>query len=276
MLSFPNAKINLGLRVLRKRSDGFHDIETVLYPIGWCDVLEIIKTSDGLTPQFIISGLDINAKESDVSKDENLVIKTYKLLQTDFDLPPVYVHLHKAIPAGAGLGGGSSDAAHTLKTLNQIAELHLNEQQQLNYLKKIGSDCAFFLQNKPAYATGRGEVLCPVDVDLSGHWILVVKPEIHINTGEAYSWVTPDKTRASILEIIGKPIQQWKEFLTNDFETPVFNRHPVLAQIKQELYQQGALYAAMSGSGSAVYGIFDRRPAKLSLPFSAIQWIGSL
>lgn len=278
MLCFPNAKINLGLRVLRKRSDGFHDIETIFYPIRLCDALEIIESiHDVPLPGFNLTGLEI--KHHGYGKpihEDNLVIKVFRMLQSDFGLPPVYIHLHKAIPAGAGLGGGSSDAAFALKLLNQIFNLRLSLQQQSEYLNQIGSDCAFFLHNKPALASGKGDALCPIELDLTRFWILIVKPEIHINTGEAYSWIKPRETGVSLSEIITRPVHEWKQHLINDFEVPVFQKYSVLSQLKTEIYKAGASYAAMSGSGSAIFGIFDHRPAKLSLPATYFQWVGML
>jgi len=278
MLCFPNAKINLGLSVLRKRSDGFHDIETIFYPVKLCDVLEIIASKPGAPlPGFKMTGLEIkHPSYGNQSHNKNSVMMVYRMLQSEFNLPPVYIHLHKAIPAGAGLGGGSSDAAFTLKLLNSIFDLKLSLNQQSEYLGKIGSDCVFFLHNDPALGTDKGDVLHPIDLNLTGYCILIVKPEIHINTSEAYSWITPCETGASLADIVKLPVHKWKNYLANDFEIPVFKRHPILKQIKTEMYNAGAIYAAMSGSGSAIYGIFDHRPKRLTLPITFFQWDGIL
>lgn len=286
MVSFPNAKINLGLKILRKRSDGFHEIETAMYPVGVSDVLEIIE-APGNETTFRCTGIDIdniNGSKPAVIKDKsinkglnkNLVLKLYEMLSNDFRLPPAYIHLHKVIPAGAGLGGGSSDCAFALQMFNRLFNLGLSLEQQAGYAMQLGSDCAFFLCNKPSLATGRGEVLNPVNLDLNGLYLYLVKPDVHISTAEAYAWIRPEPSKTSVVEIINTPLPEWKSRLFNDFETPVFNRYPDLIKIKKSLYEAGAVYAAMSGSGSAFYGLFDRKPKAISFPCTWFQWIGPM
>jgi 4-diphosphocytidyl-2-C-methyl-D-erythritol kinase len=255
MLLFPNCKINLGLHILNKREDGFHNLETVFYPLGLKDALEIIPTANANTAvTFTATGLLVDAKEED-----NICIKAYHLLKKDFkELPAIQMHLHKAIPMGAGLGGGSADGAFTLSLLNKKFNLGLSTPQLINYALQLGSDCPFFIINKTCYATSRGELLEEVDISLSKYKIAIVNPGIHVNTGWAFSQITPALPKKSIKEIIAQPIASWKNELTNDFEIPVFATHPQIKNIKLALYEQGAIYAAMSGSGSTVFGIFDK------------------
>ncbi len=248
MISFPNAKINLGLHVTKKREDGFHDIETVFYPIAMHDSLEVL-VSDTKT-SLSQYGLELTG-------GENLVLKAYKLMKKEYGISEVDFHLLKQIPAGAGLGGGSSDAAQTLLMLNDLFELNISSAELEQRAAELGSDCAFFIRNKPVYASGRGEVFEDINLDLSVYHIKVVKPDIHISTAEAYAMVKPESGRPSPLEIIQKPIQDWKNNLINDFEAPIFEKYPEIGLIKDSLYDQGAIYASMSGSGSAVYGIFE-------------------
>jgi len=282
MVSFPNAKINLGLKIVRKRSDGFHDIETLMFPLALCDVLEIMESKTNSTT-FKCTGLAVDAKpapstpmvlneNTNTGPDGNLVLRMYELLKKDFGLPPVFIHLHKAIPAGAGLGGGSSDCTHTLIMLDRLFSLGLSARQQVNYVSQLGSDCAFFLENKPAIASGRGEILQPFDVDLKGLYIYIVKPGIHINTGQAYSWIKPSGSAYQLKEIVAAPLLAWKSQLFNDFEIPVFKQYPKLKNIKEKLYDSGAVYAAMSGSGSAIYGIFEHEPETIPFPDDWFQW----
>lgn len=254
MLLFPECKINLGLSIIEKRSDGFHNLESIMYPIQMNDILEICKSEDHET-HFISSGIKI---EGDAN--QNLVMKAYQLLQNDFDLKPVKIHLHKVIPMGAGLGGGSSDAAYTLMGLNKIFELKLIDQVLIDYAARLGSDCPFFIQSNPVLATGRGEVLENIQIDLSLYHIVIIKPDTLIPTTSAYSWVNPEQKKESINTIIQKPIEDWKDKLINDFEITIFDRFPEIGKIKNKLYCMGAIYAAMSGSGSAVFGIFNIKP----------------
>ena len=250
MVLFPNAKINVGLNIVQKRPDGYHNLETVFYPVNLKDALEIIPSAE---MAFHLSGLPVHG-----NTDDNLCLKAYQLLKKDFpDLPLVSIHLHKAIPMGAGLGGGSADAAFMLSVLDKRFELHLTQQQLINYALQLGSDCPFFIINKPCFATGRGENLSPVDVDLSAYKIILVNPGIHISTKEAFSNLILKMPQKSILQIISQPISTWKDELTNDFEMNVFKLFPQIKEIKNNLYSAGAIYASMTGSGSTVYGIFE-------------------
>lgn len=253
MILFPNCKINLGLHITAKRADGFHNLETVFYPIPINDALEIIsKQHQEGEIEFSLSGAIIEG-------GENICIKAYRLLKKDFtDLPPVQMQLHKAIPIGAGLGGGSADGAFTLMLLNKNYGLGLTKEQMLNYALQLGSDCPFFIVNTPCIAGGRGEDLTEIKLDLSDYNIVLVNPGIHINTGWAFSQLTPKAPALSLAETIKKPVYEWKDFLTNDFEAPIFRHHPAVKNIKDVLYQAGAVYASMSGSGSTVFGLFSK------------------
>lgn len=262
MLFFPPCKINLGLNILRKRSDGYHDLDTCFFPVPWTDILEIVP-SESLA--FNATGHPISGEPS-----TNLCLRAYHLLQKEFNLPQVSIHLHKIIPMGAGLGGGSSDGAYTLRLLNTLFDLKLSEKKLMQYAAQLGSDCAFFIQDKPMRGTGRGEVLSPITVTLDNKFLLLIKPDIHVSTAAAYSGVSPRVPTLSIPEIIKKPVDQWKNLLVNDFEKSVFVAHPRLREIKELLYENGALYAAMSGSGSTLFGIFDK-PVDLTVP-DCIVW----
>lgn len=255
MLSFPNCKINLGLNILRKREDGLHDLETVFYPIALKDILEIVTASNSnVAVSYSHSGFEIEGPN-----ENNLCIKAYDLLKKDFpSIPAIKLHLHKTIPMGAGLGGGSADAAFTLQLLNEMFQLSVPADQLMNYAAILGSDAPFFIINKPCYATGCGEVLEEIDLNLSAYKTILVNPGIHINTAQAFSQIIPSLPERSIKDIIRQPLSAWKDILNNDFEKPVFEKYPQIKNIKEELYQQGALYAAMSGSGSTVFGIFDK------------------
>jgi 4-diphosphocytidyl-2-C-methyl-D-erythritol kinase len=269
MISFPHCKINLGLHVIAKRPDGFHDIETCFYPIAWTDILEIIPSAK---LKFASTGLAIPGEVQ-----ENICLKAYALLKKDFDLPPVHIHLHKLLPIGAGLGGGSSDAAFTLLAINEIFNLNLSSVRLLEYASVLGSDCAFFIEKQPMIGTSRGEVLKPVKLSLQGKFIVLVKPEIHVATEQAYAGVIPQKSSLSIQKIVTEtPLQKWKDFLVNDFEVSVFKTYPRIKEVKDKLYQLGATYASMSGSGSSVFGIFDK-PIDLNADFEGmIFWGGAL
>ncbi|MEO5571960.1 MAG: 4-(cytidine 5'-diphospho)-2-C-methyl-D-erythritol kinase [Bacteroidia bacterium] len=285
MVCFPNSKINLGLNIVEKRSDGYHNIETIFYPVQWCDVLEVgsWKSEVGSFPiqsgqeileekiNFSGSGLDV-----DGDSKNNLCVKAYELLKKDFQLPIIKMHLHKIIPMGAGLGGGSSDAAFTLKLLNELFALKLRHDSLKDYANQIGSDCAFFIDDVPAYASGRGEVLEKINLSLKGYFILIVKPEVHISTVEAYKMIKPQLREKSLKKIIQQPITDWKNLLKNDFEKSVFEKYPVIAEIKNNMYHQGAVYASMSGSGSAVYGIFDKRIFDKNVFKDCLAWEGIL
>jgi 4-diphosphocytidyl-2-C-methyl-D-erythritol kinase len=254
MICFPTCKINLGLRITQKRADGFHALETVFYPITLRDALEIIIEPDTSAAPitFTSSGLAINGDPSD-----NLCYKAYGLLKKDYPtIPNIKMHLHKTIPMGAGLGGGSSDGAFTLVALNQLFNLEIPKQSLLDYALQLGSDCPFFIINTPAFATGRGEILKPINLNLDGYSIVIVNPGIAISTKLAFSLITPKVPDTNMEAIICEPVTSWKEKLINDFEQPIFNSFPELANIKETLYQKGAVYASMTGTGSTVYGIF--------------------
>ncbi|HEX4373843.1 MAG TPA: 4-(cytidine 5'-diphospho)-2-C-methyl-D-erythritol kinase [Puia sp.] len=251
MLTFPNCKINLGLNIIGRRADGYHNIETVFYPIQINDVLEIVPADEF---KFSISGLVVDGNAND-----NLCVKAYSLLKKNFpQLPAVNILLHKAIPTGAGLGGGSADGAFTLILLNEKLQLNLSTAQLIGYALQLGSDCPFFIINKPCFASGRGEILEPLEIDLSKYSFLLVHPNIHINTAWAFSQLNISDKNFSIKEIIAQPISSWEEKLQNDFEGPVFNKYPELKMIKEKLYDAGALYASMTGSGSSIFGIFEK------------------
>jgi 4-diphosphocytidyl-2-C-methyl-D-erythritol kinase len=252
MVVFPNAKINLGLNVVAKRPDQFHDIVTCFYPLQLYDVLEVIE-STGRKSSFRASGIEISGKP-----EENLCMKAYEMLRKDYQLPHVDIHLHKIIPIGAGLGGGSSDAAFTLVALNDLFQLFLDASLLEDYAARIGSDCAFFISNKPVLAFERGDVFGSVKVNLEGRKLLLIYPDVHVSTAEAYSRVKPAQPEQSVKEILGgEPLENWRGKLVNDFEESVFALYPEVGQLKEQLYESGALYASMSGSGSSVFGIFE-------------------
>ena len=251
MIQFPNCKINLGLSILAKRADGYHELETVFYPIAVSDALEILPAANLTMTQ---SGIAVPGDPA-----QNLCLKAYHLLKKDFPtLPAVQMHLHKNIPMGAGLGGGSSDGTAALIILNQQFSLGLNDQQLIDYASQLGSDCPFFVYNKACHASGRGEVLTPIHLDLSKYQFLLVHPGVHIATAWAFQQLNPHTKLESIQAIIEKPITDWKNSLINDFEAPVFKAEPKLLVIKDQLYQLGAIYASMSGSGSSLFGIFPK------------------
>ena len=249
MIVYPNAKINLGLNVLHKREDGYHDISSVFYPVKECvDILEIIKSERF---QFTKSGIEI-------PDGENICEKAWKLLDTDFGIGNVKIHLHKQIPIGAGLGGGSADASFTLKYLNELFDLNLDSKDLEKYALRLGADCPFFIDNTPKLVEGIGEKMTSIDLDLSNYEIRLVNPDIHISTKEAYSGIVPKTPVLSVEKIIELPIIEWKGKLKNDFEESIFEKHQQLEGIKDELYKQGSIYSSMSGSGSIVFGIFEK------------------
>ncbi|MCQ2056612.1 MAG: 4-(cytidine 5'-diphospho)-2-C-methyl-D-erythritol kinase [Bacteroidaceae bacterium] len=287
MIAFPNAKINIGLNVVRKREDGYHDIETVFYPVNLQDALEI-SLMRPLDPSQLISRLEagklvqpddalpffksrrkrdslpccqleMSGLDSGFPAQDNLVVKAYMMLLEDFDLPSIDIKLYKHIPTGAGLGGGSSDCASMLELLNRRFNLRLRESALERYAARLGSDCPFFITGQPSLATGRGEILKPISLSLAGYTILLVKPDVHVSTAQAYADVTPEQPEVSLLESVMRPVSEWKDCVKNDFEPSVFAKFPVLAEIKEKLYGLGAEYAAMTGSGSTVYGFF-RKP----------------
>lgn len=257
MISFPNSKINLGLSVLEKRADGFHNIESVFYPVYYLDALEILESRESIPFKISCSGLLVDGPQ-----EENLIWKAWKKLAELRELPNLRVHLHKNIPMGAGLGGGSADASFFLKEMNTQFGLGLTQNELLNIARQIGSDCAFFIENKPLLASGKGDELSPIKVDLGSYYIAVVHPNVHSNTANAYRELDPDRKRTTglrkIIETI--PIIEWKNCLFNHFEASVFKSIPQAKEIKESFYEKGAVYASLSGSGSAVYGIFDKEP----------------
>ena len=266
MVSFPPCKINLGLQILSKQPDGYHSIVTCFYPLPWEDVLEILPSGSLM---FTQSGNPVAGKP-----EHNLCLRAYHLLKKDHKLPPVQIHLHKIIPTGAGLGGGSSDAAHTLRLLNALFTLELSQTDLMSYASQLGSDCAFFLEEAPMLGSGRGEILERVTVNVKGFYLRLFKPDIHISTAEAYANVIPKVPNVKLREVIEKPVRSWKEELKNDFENSVFMKHPILLSIKNELYESGAVYASMSGSGSSVFGIFeDDKPGNYPIKESWSGWL---
>ncbi len=268
MLTFPNAKINLGLRITDKRPDGFHTLQSCFYPVGWTDALEVIPAT---AFSFSSSGLPI---PGDVSA--NLCVRAYTLLRTDYALPPVQMHLHKLVPIGAGLGGGSADAAFALKLLNERFSLGLSVAQLEAYARQLGSDCAFFVQNRPMYCTEKGDVFAEIAVDLSGYYVQLVYPNLAISTAEAYAGIHPRRPATPLRDQLLAPIETWRGTIHNDFEDSLFRVYPLLSEIKQELYASGAVYASMSGSGSTVYGIFNTPPNRSNQFARYRVWKGKL
>ncbi|MBQ4474718.1 MAG: 4-(cytidine 5'-diphospho)-2-C-methyl-D-erythritol kinase [Bacteroidales bacterium] len=251
-ICFPNAKINIGLDIIRRRADGYHDISTLFYPINITDAMEI-RPSD----KFIFDNRGIRI---DCEIEKNLCYKAYKMLKDDFDLPPVKFVLYKHIPFGSGLGAGSSDAAFTIKMLNDMFSLKLSVKQMVAYASRLGADCAFFIHNRPMIAEGTGNILHETKLNLSGKTLVLVLPPISVNTAKAYSQCKPAEPQYKLEDSIKLPLAQWKNCIKNDFEPTVFAENPLLAEIKQKLYERGAIFAQMSGSGSTMYGIFDKKP----------------
>lgn len=268
MITFPNAKINIGLHITSRRTDGYHNIETLFYPISLCDVLEIVPTTGDKTT-LSITGIKVDGEVED-----NLIMKAYRLLQATYKLPAVEIHLHKVIPFGAGLGGGSSDAAFTLRMLRDMFNLPLSDDELAALASRLGADCPFFIYNKPLIATGIGDRFSPIDFSLAGKHILLVKPPIHVSTAEAYAQVVPATPDIALRDKISVSPSLWNGSVVNDFENSVFLSHPRIAAIKQRLYDMGALYAAMSGSGSSVFGIFSSEPLYTNIFPDCITWQG--
>ncbi len=257
MILFPSAKINLGLRVTSKRSDGFHNIESVFYPVPLHDVIEFMEASEF---KLTIYGKSVPGKLSD-----NLLYKTWELLKKHYDIPPVEVHLLKNIPVGSGFGGGSADAAFFMKGLNDFFQLRITDERLLTLATQLGSDCSFFIQNMPALVTGRGEIIQPCNLNLSGFFLILIIPKLNLSTSGLFSRIIPKATTISVSEIVRKPVKQWKQLLFNDFEKIVFQDYPKLSKLKQELSKRGALYASMTGTGSALYGLFETKPEIINL-----------
>lgn len=281
MICFPNAKINLGLNITEKRADGFHNIETVFYPIGWDDALEIIVPDSSVTSKqnnnsstqdfnLHVSGLPISG-----SIEDNLLYKVYTIIKQIKTLPPIDVYLQKILPMGAGIGGGSSNAAFFINLLNEQFKLNFSETQRLDIARELGSDCAFFIKNTPVYATQKGDVFKDIELNLSHLYISIIYPNVHSNTKEAYSLVKPKQPIKSLLEIIKQPISTWKTELTNDFEKSIFSLYPIVEKTKKDLYESGAIYASMSGSGSSVFGLYEKKPDIKHLS-QFPHWIGKM
>ena len=272
MIVFPCAKINLGLNIVSKREDGYHNLETVFYPIPLYDALEI-KYMDEKFPSDTACDLKVTGNAVDCDEQKNLVVKAYHILAADYQLQRIHTHLYKHIPSQAGLGGGSSDAAFMIRLLDERFRLNIGNPEMERYAARLGADCAFFIEAEPAYAEGIGDVLMPADGpdgNLQGYYLCVVKPDVAVSTKEAYSAITPKKPAKSCRDIVRQPIETWKEELVNDFEEPIFKMHPKLAAIKQKLYDRGAVYASMSGSGSALYGIFKEEPKGIEEQFDGM------
>jgi 4-diphosphocytidyl-2-C-methyl-D-erythritol kinase len=254
MILFPPSKVNLGLHILGRRKDGYHSLETVMIPIPLCDVLEILPSE---TFVFKQSGLVISG-----NVEENLCVRAVRLMEEKYRIPPVYMHLRKCVPMGAGMGGGSSDAAYVLKGLNDCFNLGLPIEELEDLAAQLGSDCPFFIRSVPAMATGRGELIAPIELDISPWWVKIVNPGIHIGTAQAYGGVELlNGDRPELANIILDSPARWREHLHNDFERHLFRVHPLLSQIKTSLYAEGAFYAAMSGSGSTLFGLYEEQPA---------------
>ncbi len=268
MILFPNAKINIGLHVLRKRADAYHDLDTVFYPIPFTDALEVAPGTAKEHLSFATSGLPIAA-----SQNSNLCVTAYNILKQDFPgIPPLSMHLHKVIPMGAGLGGGSSDGAHALLLLNNYCNLNLSFANLNQYALQLGSDCPFFIYNNPAAAAGRGEQLTPLPLSLAGYRVVLVFPSIHINTSTAFQQIAPNEDRPKLQELVALPVAEWRSTITNDFEEAATRQHPELGTIKQQLYAAGASYASMTGSGSTFFGLFPE-PESPDLSFPAHYFV---
>lgn len=270
MITFPCAKINLGLNIVGVRDNGYHNIETVFYPIPLCDALEITHMHE-LFPSETACDLKITGNEIIGKETNNLVVKAYNLLKKDYSLPRIHIHLFKKIPSQAGLGGGSSDAAYTIRLLNEKFNLNMDTNTMIHYASKLGADCAFFINAVPAFASGIGDVLEPLHKQkhaLKGFYLFLIKPDIAISTQEAYQQIEIKKPQVSCKETIALPIEHWKNYLSNDFESYAFKLYPQLKNIKDKLYQHGAIYASMSGSGSTIYGIFNKKPTSLQQEFN--------
>ena len=276
MISFPIAKINLGLNVVEKRPDGYHNLQTVFYPVPIKDALEVQVMDEAFPSEY---DCDLKVSNITIEGDEqrNLVVRAYQLLKQDFPtLPRIHTHLWKGIPTQAGMGGGSSDCAYMMLLLNQQFQLGLTDQQLIDYAAKLGADCAFFILSRPCYAEGIGEKLQPIDLSLSGYYIAVVRPDIPVPTKEAFSRIRPHYPAQNCRKTVTQPVDTWRDTLINDFEESVFALHPEIGNIKQRLYDMGATYAAMSGSGSALFGLFKKQPDSLSQAFPNMFTFSSL
>ena len=268
MIVYPNAKINIGLNVVEKRPDGYHNLETVFYPIGLQDILEIQEIESDVPACGY--RLKVTGTVLDGSPEDNLVVRAFKLMKEKYDLPPVSIGLYKHIPTGAGLGGGSADGAFTIKTLNERFKLGLSVEQMEEYCARLGADCPFFIQNKPVFATGIGNVFHPIELSLKYKQLVLVKPDIFVSTKDAYAKVKVQHPKQQLPELLSQPIETWKDTVVNDFEASVFSKYPEIAAIKDKMYDLGAIYASMSGSGSSVFGIFDDPVENVDEKFSGM------
>lgn len=284
MICFPNAKINLGLNITEKREDGFHNIETIFYPVGWNDALEIMSVASSVLDSARTDKLRLTKEEFNLhlsglaisgNLEDNLLYKAYQLIKQTKTLPVIDVYLHKTLPMGAGIGGGSSDAAFFINLLNEQFALNLSELERVAIAKQLGSDCAFFIKNKPVFASQKGDIFTDIKLDLNHLYIAIVYPNVHSNTKEAYSLAKPHLPNKSLLEIIKQPITTWKTDLINDFEKSIFNLYPIVEKIKNDLYELDAVYACMSGSGSAVFGLFETEPNIKHLS-QLPHWVGRM
>jgi 4-diphosphocytidyl-2-C-methyl-D-erythritol kinase len=272
MIFFPNAKINLGLRITGKRPDGYHNIETIFYPVGLSDALEFVLSDRTSNKDILkVTGIDTGSKP-----DDNLVIKAVMKLREKNSFPPLRIHLHKAIPVGAGLGGGSSDAACLLKVLNRQFELNIDKTRLKELALELGSDCPFFIDCVPSAATGRGEIMTPVKPALSGYYLVILNPGVGLSTAEAYAHCRPEVSSTSLLESVEYPINEWRELIINDFEAYAFQKHPIIGELKKDLYKYNALFSLMSGSGSSVFGVFLKRPTLPQRLAEYIIWEGMM
>ncbi|WP_243349076.1 4-(cytidine 5'-diphospho)-2-C-methyl-D-erythritol kinase [Parabacteroides sp. FAFU027] len=270
MIKFPNAKINLGLNIVSKRPDGYHNLETIFYPIGIKDALEVVPSQTG-GDKLHISGIEV-----DGPTENNLVMKALRLIKRQYMIPDLDIYLHKQIPFGAGLGGGSADAAVMLLLLNELFTLRIPEETLITMASGIGADCAFFIKNKPVFARGIGNEFEETDLSLKGYHCVLVKPDIHVSTPEAYSLVKSAQPEVPLKEVIRRPIEEWQGLLVNDFEVSVFAKYPQIGKIKEQLIHEGAVYASMSGSGSSVFGIFKELPEWLPAFDNCYVWKGAL
>lgn len=270
MITFPNAKINLGLNIVSKRSDGYHNLETIFYPVAIKDALEIIVKEDQSEDAFFQEGIKV-----DSSPDDNLVMRALKLMRDRYNFPSLEIRLLKAIPFGAGLGGGSADASFMLKLINDTFKLGISDEDLASLAVQLGADCPFFIYNRPVFATGIGEIFEDIELSLKNYIIVLIKPDIHVSTKDAFAGIKPAHPVVSLKEIIKKPVEDWRELMVNDFEESVFAKHPEIGNIKAQLYVHGAVYASMSGSGSSVFGIFNQQPKNIESLFpSYFVWTG--
>ena len=264
MIRFSNCKINIGLYIVQKRMDGFHNLATIFVPLPTYDVIEILPSTK--------VALHIYNQKIPGNKKDNIVLKAYHLLAEKYNLPPVQIHLLKNIPVGAGLGAGSANGVNTLQLLNDYFSLQISKNELRSLAASLGSDCPFFIENQPCYATQKGDELVPIDIDFSNYTLVLVNPGIHIATPWAFSNITPKTPKYDLLNAIKEPIHQWKNSIYNDFETVVFAQHPSIKNIKETLYSLGAVYASLSGTGSTVYGFFEKNTT-LRYSFPPHYWI---